>query len=300
MARIAITGASGLVGRKLTVHFAAQGHEVCPLVRGVPGPGQIGWNPATGEIDAQGLNGCAAVVHLAGENIAEGRWNGAKKERIRNSRVQGTKLLCDTLAELSTPPKVLVSASAIGFYGERGDTECDERSAAGQGFLPEVCVEWERATEPASRAGIRVVNLRIGVVLSREGGALEKMLLPFQFGLGGVVGSGRQYWSWIALHDLVMAVDFAVRHDGLRGPVNAVAPQAATNREFTKVLGKVVRRPTLFPLPGFVARLVLGEMADALLLSSIRVAPRALLDAGFAFETPDLEVALRKILNRAG
>ncbi|MGE3780672.1 MAG: TIGR01777 family oxidoreductase, partial [Pirellulaceae bacterium] len=215
------------------------------------------------------------------------------KERIKESRVRGTRLLAETLTRLDHKPAVLVSASATGFYGERGDYVCDESASSGSGFLTDVCVAWEAATEAALKAGIRVVNVRSGVVLSRAGGALHKMLLPFRLGGGGVVGSGRQIWSWIAIDDLVRIFERALVDESLRGPVNAVAPQAVTNREFTKTLGRVLRRPTLIPMPAWLARLVLGEMADHLLLASTHVVPQRLQDLGFSFTYPDLEAALR-------
>jgi uncharacterized protein (TIGR01777 family) len=301
MSKVVITGASGLVGRKLKTHLAAQGQEVIPMARGA-GPASessLRWDPERGEIDAVGLEGCDSVVHLAGENIAGRRWSAAQKERIQESRVRGTTLLCETLAKLEFKPQTLVSASAVGYYGDRGDYACDESAACGTGFLPDVCVAWEAATEPALRAGIRVVNLRIGMVLSRDGGALAKMLLPFQFGLGGVIGNGKQYMSWITLHDLIMAIDHCLNFEGLRGPVNAVAPNAVTNYEFTKTLGRVIRRPTIFPMPAFAARLAFGEIADALLLASTRVVPKHLAMSGFHFESPDLESGLRKVLGKS-
>ncbi len=300
MAKIVITGSSGLVGTNLITHLAAHSHDIVRMARGTGATtdSTVHWDPEAGEIDAVGLEGCDAVVHLAGESIANRRWSAAQKDRIRDSRVSGTTLLCETLANLESKPQVLVSASAIGFYGDRGDYVCDESAACGTGFLPDVCVAWEAATEPALRAGIRIVNIRTGIVLSRDGGALAKMLLPFQFGLGGVVGSGKQFWSWITLHDLIKAIDHCITTDGLRGPVNAVAPKAVTNYEFTKTLGRVIRRPTIFPMPAFAARLVLGEMADALLLASTHVVPKRLLETGFHFEFPELEPGLRKVLTR--
>jgi uncharacterized protein (TIGR01777 family) len=298
MGKVAITGASGLVGTRLVTHFSAQGEQIVRVVRGGATGSTVRWDPERGEIDAAGLEGMAAVVHLAGESIANRRWNAEQKERIRESRVRGTTLLCETLAKLQRKPTVLVSASAIGFYGDRGQYACDETAACGTGFLPSVCVAWEGATEPAVKAGIRVVNIRIGIVLSRDGGALKKMLLPFQLGLGGVVGSGKQVWSWISLHDLVMAIDHCIHNESLRGPVNAVSPNAVTNREFTKTLGRVIRRPTIFPMPAFAARLALGEMADALLLASAHVVPKRLVESGFKFESPELEPALRKVLGQ--
>jgi hypothetical protein len=238
-------------------------------------------------------------VHLAGENIAAGRWTVEKKARIRDSRVKGTKTLCEALAQLSQPPKVLVSASAIGYYGDRGAELLWENSALGTGFLAEVCQAWEEATRPAMEKGIRVVLLRIGVVLSPAGGALAKMLLPFKLGLGGIIGSGKQYMSWIALDDVVGTIDHVLITDTLQGPVNAVAPHPVTNSEFTKTLRRVLRRPTLFPMPAFAARLAFGEMADELLLASTRVEPKRLIATEYRFRYPELEDALRHLLGRA-
>lgn len=298
---IVVSGASGLVGSALSQAIGDRAWSLRRLVRGSSSSDRgdsISWNPESGLLNFTGFSGADAVVHLAGENIASGRWTPAKKLRIRDSRVIGTHRLCKSLASMPNPPRVLVCASAIGYYGERGDHPLAETEFPGRGFLPEVCTQWERATQPAVDVGIRVVNLRIGVVLSPDGGALKQMLLPFQFGLGGKIGSGRQYWSWISLPDLVRSILFAVEEETLTGPVNAVAPDAVTNVEFTCVLGRVLRRPTLFPLPGFMARLVLGEMADELLLASIRVLPEQLQKHGFEFEHPDLETALRAVLHR--
>lgn len=297
---IAVSGASGLVGSALSKEIVDRSWKLRRLVRSNSPAGQgdsIPWNPQSGLVNFTGFSGVDAVVHLAGENIATGRWTPAKKLRIRDSRVVGTQKLCKALAAMPNPPRVLVCASAIGYYGERGDHPLDESEPSGHGFLPQVCTEWEEATRPAIDAGLRVVHLRIGVVLSPGGGALKQMLLPFRMGLGGKIGSGRQYWSWISLPDLVRAILFAVETETLVGPVNAVAPNAVANADFTRVLGRVLRRPTFFPLPGFVARLVLGEMADDLLLGSIRVVPERLQQSGFEFQHPDLESALRGVLN---
>jgi hypothetical protein len=233
---------------------------------------------------------------LAGENIASGRWNTAKKSQIRQSRVQSTQVLARALANAEKKPRVFVSASAIGYYGDTGETLLREQSPAGDDFLAEVCQAWEAATQPARDAGIRVVNLRIGVVLSKTGGALAKMLTPFRLGLGGRVGNGRQYWSWIALPDLVGVIRHALTCDALEGPVNTVAPAPVTNAEFTRILGRVLGRPTLFPLPAFMARAMLGEMADALLLSSTRVSAEKLQQSEYRFEYPELESALRGVI----
>lgn len=296
-----VSGARGLVGSALTRAVEGQGGVVRRLARYSSADrkkNEIVWNPESGSLNFTGFSGVDAVVHLAGENIASSRWTAAKKQRIRDSRVIGTQRLCESLARMSDRPRVLVCASAIGFYGDRGDRLVSEADSQATGFLPEVCAHWEQATQPAVDAGIRVVNLRIGVVLSRDGGALHQMLLPFQLGLGGRVGNGHQYWSWISLPDLVRSILFAIENESLAGPVNAVAPEAVTNAEFTRVLGRVLRRPALIPLPAFAARLALGEMANDLLLASIRVAPAQLLKHGFAFEHPDLETALRVVLSR--
>jgi uncharacterized protein (TIGR01777 family) len=297
---IVVSGSSGLVGSALVRALEENGHLVRRLVRGEvrDGDREIRWDPAAGEIDAAELEGIDAVVHLAGENLAARRWNAEVKREIRDSRVRGTRLLAETLANLSSKPDTLISASAVGFYGDRGDAAVEETSERGAGFLADVCSEWEAATEPARAAGIRVVNLRIGVVISGEGGALAKMLLPFKLGLGGVIGSGQQVWSWIALDDLVRAILFLLEQKPLSGPVNGVAPSAVTNREFTKTLGQVLGRPTIFPMPAFAARLALGEMADEMLLSGARVEPRALVSAGFAYANPQLEPALRASLQK--
>ncbi len=294
--KIGVTGSTGLVGSALLKLFTANGHDVHPIVRGLPAGNQIGWNPAAGQLNSTDLAGLEGIVHLAGENVAAGRWSAARKKKIFDSRVEGTKLLCSRLAELENKPSVLVCASAIGFYGERGDEAVDETSEAGSGFLADVCRQWEAACQDARAAEIRVVNLRIGVVLSPDGGALAKMLMPFKMGVGGRVGDGKQYWSWIALDDVVGAIDHTRKTESLAGPVNAVSPQAVTNAMFTHVLGKVLRRPTIIPLPSFAARVVLGEMAEELLLASTRVTPTALQQSGYTFQFPDLEGALRHLL----
>ncbi len=295
---IAITGASGLLGSALLSFLSGGGHRLTRLVRSTATAGAAGieWDPRTGRVEAGDLEGLDGVVHLAGENIAAKRWTAGQKARIRDSRVALTRLLSETLARLSRPPKVLVCASAIGLYGDRGAELMSEDSPAGSGFLAEVCEAWEAASQVARDAGIRTVLLRLGVVLSPAGGALARMLLPFRLGAGGVIGTGEQYWSWISLDDVVGAIHHALMSETLAGPVNAVAPRPVTNREFTKTLGRVLSRPTLLPLPGFAARLALGEMADALLLSSTRVEPARLLASGYTFRQPELEGALRHCL----
>ena len=296
---ILVTGSSGLVGSALMPPLRAAGHQVTAVVRRAPRPGaaEVRWDPLGGDATAA-FAGADAVVHLSGENIAAGRWSQARKSRILNSRVQGTQTLAATLARLPTPPKVLVSASAQGYYGNRGDELLQEDSSPGSDFLAEVCRQWEAATQPASQAGVRVVRLRFGLILSATGGALPRMLPLFRLRLGGKLGSGRQWWSWIAIDDVVALIQFALTAGSLRGPVNAVAPNPVTNAEFTRVLARVLRRPALFPAPAFMLRAALGEMADALLLASQRVHPAAAQAAGFAFRFPVLDLALRHMLHK--
>lgn len=298
--RILVTGASGLIGSALVPALAGAGHDVLRLTRGAGRrrAGTVLWDPAAGTIDRAALEGLDAVVHLAGENISTGRWTAEKKARIRDSRVEGTRLLTTALAGLDTPPHTLVAASAIGFYGHRGRDEVDEDSAPGAGFLADVCREWEAATAPAVQRTIRVVQLRIGVVLSSDGGALASMLTPFRLGLGGPVGSGNQYMSWIAIDDVVAAVQFALTTTALAGPVNAVAPQPVQNREFAQTLGRVLGRPAIVPFPAFAVRALFGEMGEELLLSSTRVIPHRLQEAGFTFRFPTLEPALQHLLGK--
>ncbi len=299
--KILITGSTGLIGAALAPLLSSRGNEVIRLVR--PGSASdadgVHWDPRSGTIDAAALEGLDGVVHLAGENIAAGRWTATQKQQIRDSRVRGTSLLSASLARLARPPRVWVSASAIGYYGNRGDEVLREESPPGSGFLPEVCIAWEAATKTAEDRGIRVVHLRTGMVLSMAGGALAKMLPIFRMGAGGVIGNGRQYMSWIDLDDVIGAIHHALTTDCLRGPLNTVAPAPVTNREFTKALGRVLSRPTLFPLPAFAAQLALGEMANELLLASQRVEPTRLVASGYQFRFPDLEGALRHLSEKA-
>ena len=291
--KILISGSSGFVGTALVQHLQGEGHIVHRLHRcREPEAGKITWDPTAGRVVTEPLEGFDAVIHLGGENIASGRWTRRRKKRIRDSRVNTSRFLALTLSQLNNKPKVFACASAIGIYGSRGEEELTEESAPGKGFFPEVGQEWERACEPAGLAGIRVVNWRLGVILGKQDGALARMLLPFRLCVGGVIGSGRQYWSWIGLTDALRAMTFCLTHK-LNGPVNLVSSQPVTNRQFTKTLGRVLRRPAILPLPAFAARLLLGEMADAALLASARVKPKALLDAGFEFNHADLEAALR-------
>ncbi len=296
---VAVTGSSGLIGSALVSFLGTDRHQVTRLVRRSPaGGGEVQWDPAEGILDPSRLDGVDALVHLAGENIASGRWTPGRKAEIRRSRVESTKRLCESLARLVRPPKALVSASAVGYYGDRGEEILREDSPPGTDFLATVCREWEAATEPASRAGVRVVQLRIGVVLSQAGGALKKMLLPFKLGLGGRIGSGAQFMSWIALGDVVGAIGHALGAESLAGPVNAVAPAPVTNAEFTRTLARVLRRPALAPMPAVMARLAFGELADALLLASARVVPTRLEGSGYRFRYPALEGALRHLLGQ--
>lgn len=297
--RIIVSGSSGMIGSALSQSLRANGHTVTPLVRGRSGQNGAGiqWDPEAGKVDEAGLEGHDAVVHLAGKGIASERWSESVKAQIRDSRVNGTKALCAALAQLNKPPAVLVSASAIGFYGDRGDERLQEDSWPGSDFLAETCRAWEEATDAADQKGIRVVNLRIGVVISTRGGALQKLLTPFKLGLGGPIGSGKQYMSWISLDDVCAVAEFALSREDLRGPVNTVAPNPVTNNEFSKTLGKVLGRPAIFPMPDFAARLAFGEMADALLLGGQLVEPAKLVAAGYAFKFPDLESALRHELS---
>ncbi|HYS77725.1 MAG TPA: TIGR01777 family oxidoreductase [Candidatus Dormibacteraeota bacterium] len=299
--KIAVTGSSGLVGSALVPHLAEGGHQVVRLVRSrTVRPAEIAWDPEGGTIDSASLEGLGAVVHLAGESIADGRWTEAKKNRIRHSRVGSTRLLAATIAGLSRPPQVLVCASAVGYYGDRGDEPLREDSPPGGDFLAGVCRAWEGAAEAAARKGVRVVHQRFGMILSPAGGALARMLPPYRLGAGGPIGTGRQYVSWIALDDVLGAIGHALTAGTLRGPINTVSPHPVTNRDFSRVFGRVLHRPAILPMPAFAARLVFGEMADALLLSSQRVEPARLLASGYRFLHPDLEPALRHLLGRAG
>jgi uncharacterized protein (TIGR01777 family) len=299
--RVVIGGASGLIGTALVASLRDRGWRAVPLVRAATQtePDGIPWNPDAGELDEAALTGTDAVVHLGGVNIASGRWSAKVKAAIRDSRVQSTRLLSRTLARLDQPPRTLVCASAIGYYGNRGDEILTEESPPGEGFLPELCQEWEAATESAGHAGIRVVNLRTGVVLSPRGGALARMLPAFKAGLGGALGTGRQYMSWITLEDAVRVIEFALDAERrLSGPVNVVAPHPVTNREFSRTLGRVLRRPAACPVPALAVRALFGEMGRTLLLEGQRVRPARLEQAGFSFRDIDLEAALRRELAR--
>ena len=297
---IIITGSQGFIANALLPTLVKNGHKIVKLIRTTTniGKDEFHWDPYAGKLDTNVFDGVDAVIHLAGESIAEGRWTAAKKKRILESRTRPTRLLAETVAVCAHPPKVLICASAIGYYGDRGEEKLVEESSPGSDFLANVCREWEAATAPAAVKGIRVVSLRFGLILSPSGGALAKLLLPFRFGVGGILGSGKQYWGWIAIDDVVGAIHHALVNQSVQGPVNVVAPSAVTNKEFTKVLGKVLSRPTLFPAPAFVLRLALGEMADALLLSSARIEPKKLISTGYTFRYTQLEDALRSLLGK--
>jgi len=291
--KIAIAGASGLVGKALTPLLEAEGHDVVRLVRSSPRAGEIEWHPNQDSIETGKLEGFDAIINLAGENVAEGRWTDDKKKKIHDSRVHGTHLLSEAISKLMSKPRVFLCASATGIYGDRGDETLDEQSESGGGFLAGVCREWEKATEPAARAGVRVVNLRFGPILARAGGMLEKMLTPFKMGLGGKIGSGKQYISWIGIEDSVAAMKLALNDQSIHGPLNIVSPKPVTNERFTRALGEVLSRPTVMAMPAFAARLAFGEMADEMLLVSQKVIPKRLRAAGFQFEYSDLEIALQ-------
>ena len=303
--RIIVTGASGLIGSALVPSLLGEGHEVTRLVRGASstrgGDAQVrdaSWEPERGSIDAAALEGHDAAIHLAGESVSE-RWTNEKKRRIRESRVKGTRLLAETLARLERKPRTLVCASAIGFYGDRGDELLTEESAPGRDFLAGVCQEWEAAADPARAAGLRAAHLRIGIVLSAKGGALPRMLGPFRMGAGGPVGGGRQWVSWIALDDVLGVVRHVLRDESLSGPINTVAPQPVRNGEFAAALGEALGRPALVPVPAFAVRLMFGEMGQALALSGQRVVPAKLRASGYEFLYPELPGALRHVLAEA-
>ena len=293
---IAITGSSGLIGTALRASLEAAGHNAIRVVRS--GSDGIGWDPAEGRIDAAGFEGIDAVVHLAGEGIGERRWNDEVKKSILDSRVDGTTLLATTLAGLQNPPKILLSGSATGYYGERGDEILTEESSKGEGFLSDVVEAWESSAKPAVDAGIRTAFLRTGIVLSPDGGALGKILPIFKLGAGGKMGNGKQWWSWISIDDEIGMIEWLLAND-VSGPVNLVAPGATTNAEFTDVLGDVMKRPTFLPVPKFGPKLLLGgELANELLFTSTRVEPGVAASAGYQFKHPDLEGALRAALGK--
>lgn len=293
MMKILITGASGLIGTALQKSFSEKGYETLLAGRGKPEkPNEIQWDVENGFAEPERLEGLDVVIHLAGETVSGLRWTEEKKKAIHDSRVLGTRNVVETISELDDRPKLLISASGMDFYGDRGDEIVTESSKAGDTFLAEVCKDWEAEARRAEDAGVRTVLLRSGMVLSKDGGALATMLTPFKFGVGGVVGSGKQWMSWISLDDLVRVVNFVIENESIRGAVNNASPNPVTNEEFTRTLGEVLYRPTILPLPEFAVNFVLGEMGDALLLDSRRIAPKRLLDAGFEFKYPELKEAI--------
>jgi uncharacterized protein (TIGR01777 family) len=296
--RVVVTGASGLVGSALVPFLGKHGHDVLRLVRRPPrSADEVRWDPAAGRVDAAALAGIEAAVNLSGENLAEGRWTEERKHRLRVSRLGPTRVLAETLAGLRPKPKVLVSVSAIGYYGDRGDAWLTEAEPPGDDFLARLTADWEKAAEPAAAAGIRVVHPRLAMVLSPGGGALGKMLLPFKAGVGGVLGPGTQYMSWVVIEDVLEAFRHLLEREDLAGPVNVSAPEPVTNRTFTKTLGRVLGRPTVTRVPAFALRLAYGEMAEATILSSMRVRPERLLASGYRFRSPTLEEALRHVVH---
>ncbi len=296
MGNILITGSSGLIGTALKNTLEALGHEVYPMPRTRSGRAPFYWLPSEEIITLSPTIPLDAVIHLAGENIAAGRWTAQRKQTILESRQKGTALLAGALARLQHKPRVFLSGAAIGFYGNRGNEEMDEAGQPGTGFLADVCRQWEQASLSAANAGIRTLQIRIGVVLSPKGGMLKKVITPFKWGLGGVVGNGNQYISWVTLEDICRMVPFLLENETISGPVNLVSPNPVTNREFTKTLGSLLHRPTIFPLPAFAARLLFGQMADDLMLSSTRVKPGKLMDAGYDFVHPQLNQALTSLM----
>lgn len=293
---ILLTGSTGLIGNALSEHLNKQGHSIYPLYRNPASTKPHYWFPEENRIHLDEEIKIDVVIHLAGENIADSRWSQKKKDAILNSRVKGTRLLAETISALKIKPALFISGSAIGYYGDTGDNIVDEECSRGTGFLSDVAVEWEAATQAVEDAGIRTIHMRTGIVLSTKGGVLQKMLLPFKMGLGGIVGNGKQYMSWISINDVINIIDCMINNQKLSGPYNLVAPQPVTNRTFTKALGHALHRPTIIPLPAFVARMFFGEMADALLLSSGRVSASRLKAIGYKFIDHDLERTLITLL----
>lgn len=293
---IAITGSHGLVGSHLIKHLEARGHCIKRIVRSAPkDDSQIRWSPTANEIEADKLMDVDVVINLAGEPVV-GRWNAKKKQRIRDSRVMGTRLIAQTLAALPQRPKLLINASGIGYFGSRGDEVLTEAASLGQGFLADVCKQWEAATEPAIAAGVRVAMMRFGMILSPKGGALAAMLPAFKLGIAGRLSTGKQWMSWITLDDVIAAIEYVITHHDVQGPVNTVSPTPVTNQQFTQTLARVLHRPAILPVPAFALRLIFGELADEALLASGRAIPDKLTHAGFTFADPNLEPALRRLL----
>jgi uncharacterized protein (TIGR01777 family) len=300
--RILVSGSSGLIGSAISDALARDGHMIARLVRPASSArtqaGDVAWDPVARTFDADAADGADAVVHLAGASIADGRWTTARKNLLRASRIEATRHLVDSLAALARPPQIFLGASAIGYFGDRGDESLDERSAPGTDFLATLVQDWEREEAAAARFGARVVSMRTGIVLAGNGGALPRMVTPFKFGAGGRLGAGRQWMSWIALRDVVGIAQFALANADLAGPIDVVSPEPARNADFTRALAEVMHRPAIFPAPAFALRIALGEMADALLLSGQRVFPRRLQESGYAFAQTDLRSALREALGK--
>jgi len=296
--KIVVSGASGLVGSALVPSLEAAGHEVVRLIRVSTGiaPGEAVWDPAAGKLDPAVIDGADAVINLNGRSIAKGRWNSTVKEELRSSRLDSTRILVQAIGTAENPPGLLINASAAGYYGDRGDEALDESSSIGEGFLAELSRDWEGAALAARSERTRVALLRLGMVVAR-GGALGKMLTPFKLGVGGPIGSGRQFWPWIEIEDVCGIIKFALAHDEVDGPVNAVAPQEIRCSEFARTLGRVLSRPTVMPMPAFAARLALGEMADSLLLASQRVRSQVLEKSGYSYRSPSLDEAIRTALS---
>ncbi len=293
--KILVSGASGFIGKAIADSLSQKGYKVVSLHRNTTQKTPY-WDIENKAIELGDDQQIDVVIHLAGENIAQGRWSKKKKERILKSRVDGTRLICDFFSKAKYQPQNIISGSAIGFYGNRGNEELNEESARGTGFLPEVCSQWEEATEAASKSGIRVANMRFGMVLSSQGGAFAKMLFPFKIGLGGIIGNGKQYMSWITMNDAVEIIDQIIKNEALCGPINIVSPNPVTNSYFTKMLGKTLHRPAILPFPAFLAKIIFGEMAKELLLASAKVIPAKLQKLGYVFQYPTLETALKKII----
>jgi uncharacterized protein (TIGR01777 family) len=305
--RILVSGSTGFLGTALVETLEVQGHAIARLVRpgtarmnaaGGRAQSDVAWDPVAGQFDAAGAEGAEALIHLAGASIAEGRWNASRKELLRTSRIDATRHLIGAIAKLQRPPRVIVAASAIGYYGNRGDETLTEASAPGSGFLAPLCREWEAEAARAAEFGARVVNLRFGIILAAHGGALQRMVLPFKLGAGGRLGNGRQWMSWLTLPEVISIIQFALGNSGLAGPVNTVTPNPVRNSEFTAVLARTLHRPALFPAPAFALRLALGEMADALLLVSQRVTPSKLMDSRYSFLQPSLASALAEVFRK--
>jgi uncharacterized protein (TIGR01777 family) len=298
--KVIVSGAGGLIGSALLPSLEAAGHDVVRLVRrpAESGLNEISWDPAAGKLDPVALNGADAVINLNGRNVGEGRWNREIKETLRSSRLDSTSTITTAIERCDAPPRVLVNASAVGYYGDRGDERLDESSSVGTGFLAELSHDWEAAATRVESANTRVVLMRLGMVVAAEG-ALGKMLMPFKLGVGGPIGSGRQFWPWVGLDDVVGVARFILENEDLSGPINVVSPQELRCKAFVRTLGRALGRPAIVPMPAFAARLALGEMADALLLASARVQPKALEAAGYTFQTPNLDAAIRVALSKS-